>query len=40
MKKLVLVKKYTLGLVNALKDEEEFSRVSRELEEFRLLLSE
>lgn len=40
MKTLVLVKKYTLGLVNAIKNEEEFSRISRELEAFRLLLSE
>ncbi len=39
MKTLVLVKKYTLGLVNALKDEEEFSVVSQELREFARLLS-
>ena len=39
MKTLVLVKKYTLGLVNALKDEEEFSLVNRELNEFSSLLS-
>ncbi len=39
MKTLVLIKKYTLGLVNALKDEEEFSLVSGQLSEFSVLLS-
>lgn len=39
MKTLLLVKKYTLGLVNALKDEEEFSVVSQELRQFASLLA-
>lgn len=34
MKTLVLVKKYALGLVNALKDDGEFSLVNQELGEF------
>jgi len=34
MKTLVLVKKYALGLVNALKGDAEFSLVSQELDEF------
>jgi len=39
MKTLVLVKRYTLGLVNALKDDKEFSLTSQELDGFQRLLS-
>lgn len=39
MKNLILVKRYTQGLVGALKDEAEFSAVNRELAEFRQLVS-
>lgn len=39
MKTLLLVKKYTLGLVNALKDDEEFSQISQEFSKFSVLLS-
>jgi ATP synthase F1 delta subunit len=39
MKNLILVKRYTQGLVGALKDEPEFRAVHRELTEFRELVS-
>ncbi len=37
MKNLILVKRYTQGLVGALQDEQEFNAVHRELSEFREL---
>ena len=39
MKNLILVKRYTQGLVGALQDEREFNAVHRELAEFRELIS-
>jgi F-type H+-transporting ATPase subunit delta len=39
MKSPILVKRYTQGLVGALEDEREFTGISRELAEFRELLS-
>jgi F-type H+-transporting ATPase subunit delta len=39
MKSRILVKRYTQGLVGALKDEPEYAAVSRELTEFRELVS-
>jgi F-type H+-transporting ATPase subunit delta len=39
MKNHILVKRYTQGLVGALKDESEYAAVSRELAEFRELVS-
>ncbi len=38
MKTLVLIRKYTLGLANALKDDEEFTLIYRELSDFSGLL--
>lgn len=38
MKSQILVKRYTKGLVNSIKDEKEFTAVSQELSDFALLL--
>lgn len=38
MKSQILIKRYTLGLVNAIKDEEEFSVLLKELSAFSELL--
>jgi F0F1-type ATP synthase delta subunit len=39
MKSEILVKRYTQGLVNSIKNEVEFSAVSQELSNFALLIS-
>lgn len=39
MKSQILIKRYTQGLVNAIKDEAEFSELNRQLSDFLILLS-